>query len=733
MVVLYSATIFAGAALLFLVEPMFARMVLPLLGGSPAVWNTAMLFYQSVLLAAYGYAHASTGLLGARRQAACHLLLLVAPLAILPIALPAGWPPPTSVSPIPWLLGVMTVAVGLPFFALAATSPLLQKWFAATGHRRAPDPYFLYVASNAGSMLALLSYPVWVEQHWRLAEQSLWWRGGYGVFVMLVAACAIALWRSSGTPPSPCKPALQPSTAVRPDRLSGMRRLRWIWLSFVPSSLMLSVTVFLSSDVAVVPLLWIIPLALYLLTFILAFARHPVLPRAFLWRALPLLIVPLVLTLDLRLSQPIGMLMLLHLVTFFVAATLCHTELAADRPPAVHLTEFYLWISVGGALGGVFNALIAPLVFHSVAEYPLMIVGTCLVGWRVTGRTPAGEVVRDCLWPALLTLAAAGAMLAVQSTPLKTNAIIGVALFGVPALVCYLFSRRPLRFGLGIAGFLLIGGLYQTDNGRLLHAERSFFGVHRVEVDSTGRYHLLIHGRVLHGMQCLVPARRHEPLTYYERSGPVGQVMADYGREPSEEIGVVGLGAGTLACYALPGQRWTFFEIDPTVLKLARDPRFFTFLRDASVPPRIVLGDARLSLVAEPDGRFALLILDAYSSDSIPVHLVTREALALYFRKLAPSGRLAFHISNRHLDLEPVLADLARAARVACLTREDAFVSPQEQESGKAASTWLVMARHRDDLAALAADPRWRAGRSRDQPVIWTDDYSSLLSILRWR
>jgi SAM-dependent methyltransferase len=732
MVALYTATVFIGAALLFFVEPMFARMVLPLLGGSPSVWNTAMVFYQVVLLAAYGYAHASTRWLGVRRHAAWHLLVLLAPLAILPIAIPAGWPPPTQGHPISWLLGLMLAAVGLPFFAVAATSPLIQKWFASTGHRHAADPYFLYSASNAGSMLALLSYPVWVEWHWRLAEQSRWWMWGYGSLVMLTMACAVCLWRSSGVS-STAEPTPQPPVSGLSDQLAGRRRLRWVLLAFVPSSLMLSVTTYLSSNVAVVPLMWVVPLTIYLLTFILAFARHQILSPQFLSRALPVLLAPLVMTLNMRASEPIGPLTLLHLTAFFVAAALCHTELAADRPVAAHLTEFYLWISVGGALGGLFNALVAPLVFHSVVEYPLMLVGACLIGWRAADRGPVGDVLRDCLWPAVLTLATAGALLTVHATSLKTSPIIGASLFGVPTLVCYLFSRRPLRFALSIAGLLLIGGLYDTRDGQALYATRSFFGVHRVEADSTGRYHLLFHGPILHGIQCLDPARRQEPLAYYARTGPIGQVLADYGGEPSENIAVVGLGTGTLSCYARPGQRWTYFEIDPTVLKLASDERFFTFLRDAVAPPRIVLGDARLSLAAEPDRQFDLLILDAYSSDAIPVHLVTREALALYLRKLAPGGHLAFHISNTHLDLEPVLADLARDAHVACLTREDLLIAKQEFASGKAASVWVVMARNADELVKLMQDPRWRPSHGHDRPVVWTDDYSSLLSILRWR
>ncbi len=732
MIALYTATVFIGAALLFFVEPMFARMVLPWLGGSPSVWNTAMVFYQVVLLAAYGYAHASTRWLGVRRQAAWHLLILLAPLALLPIAIPAGWPPPTQGHPIVWLLGLMLAAVGLPFFAVAATSPLLQKWFASTGHRHAADPYFLYAASNAGSMLALLSYPVWVEWHWRLAQQSRWWMRGFGLLEVLTAACAVCLWRWS-SPSSATKPSPPPPVPGLSDRLAWNRCLRWVLLAFVPSSLMLSVTTYLSSNVAVVPLMWVVPLTIYLLTFILAFARHQIISRQFLSRALPVLLAPLVMTLNMRASEPIGPLTLLHLTAFFVVAALCHTEVAADRPAAAHLTEFYLWISVGGALGGLFNALIAPLVFHSVVEYPLLLVAACLVGWRAADRSPAGAMLRDCLWPAILTLATAGALLAVRATPLQSSAIVGPCLFGAPTLACYLFSKRPLRFALGIAGFLLIGGLYQTREGQALYATRSFFGVHRVEADPTGRYHLLFHGPILHGLQCLDPDRRREPLAYYARTGPVGQVLADYGRDPSEHIAVVGLGTGTLSCYAQPGQRWTYFEIDPAVLKIASDERFFTFLRDAATPPRIVLGDARLSLAAEPDRQFDLLILDAYSSDAIPIHLVTREALALYLQKLAPGGHLAFHISNTHLDLEPVLADLARDARVACLTREDLAVPKQELAAGKAASVWVVMAPHADDLVQLAHDPRWRPSRGRNPPVIWTDDYSSLLSILRWR
>lgn len=730
MVALYALTIFIGAALLFLVQPMFARMVLPLLGGSPAVWNTALVFYQVALLGGYAYAHASTTWLGTRRQAALHLAVLLVPLAVLPIAVPAGWTPPVQSSPIPWLLALMIVAVGLPFFAVSATSPVLQKWFAGTKGRRAPDPYFLYAASNAGSLLALLSYPAWIEPSLRLAQQSKLWFCGYGALVVLVAGGAVRSWRSAASPAD-----APPKAVEAPPKPVVARRARWVLLAFVPSSLMLGVTTYLSSEIAAVPLMWIVPLAIYLLTFVLVFARRQLFSRPMLARALPIVMMPLVLALNMQATEPIGWLMLLHLAAFFIAAMLCHGELAADRPAPTHLTEFYLWLSVGGALGGVFNALVAPLIFHSVTEYPLALVLACLVGLPAA---PGSETLRgraaDWLAAALLGALTAGLVLAVQATRFKADAAMSGLVFGGPALVCYFFSRRPLRFALGTGALLLAGTLYQGEKGRVLHAERSFFGVHRVTLDPSGQYHLLVHGTTLHGMQSLDPARRREALTYYHRTGPIGDVLAHYGRNARQRIGVVGLGAGSLASYAQPRQPWTFFELDPAVLRLARDERYFTFLRDSPADLCVVLGDARRSLAAEPEAGFDVLILDAYSSDAIPVHLVTREALALYLHKLAPGGVLAFHISNLHLDLAPVFGALAADAHLACLIRDNTDVTFRELAAGKAPSIWLVMARQADELTALAGDARWQPVRPAAQPLpVWTDDYSSLWRVFRWQ
>jgi hypothetical protein len=736
MVALYTVTIFFAALLLFLVQPMFARMVLPLLGGSPAVWNTAMVFYQAALLAGYAWAHFGSRWLGVRKQAAIHAALMLAPLLVLPLAVPAGWTPPTQSNPMPWLLALLCVAVGLPFFVVSTTSPLLQKWFAATGHRHAGDPYFLYAASNAGSLLALVSYPALVEPNLKLEGQSRFWSASYGVMVVLVIGCAVALWRSKLLAPAGLNsvPGEVSTVAAQNQAIELKRRARWVLLAFVPSSLMLGVTTFLSSDIAAVPLLWVIPLGLYLLTFILAFARRQFLSQTVLRRALPIAVVPLVVAFTAQASQPIWLLMLLHLIAFFVASLLCHGALAADRPDTKHLTEFYLWLSVGGVLGGAFNALLTPLVFTSVAEYPLALVVACWVGLRNEGSDESPRERRnDLVWPALLGMAAAALVLALETAPWKTNSAVTALVFGLPTLVCFFFSKRPLRFALGMGVILLAGGLHPGEKGRVLYAERSFFGVHRVTLDPSGQYHLLVHGKTLHGVQSLDPVRRRESLTYYHRTGPIGQVLEAYGQDASRKIAAVGLGAGSLAAFGLPKQEWTFYEIDPVVLKLAHDERFFSFLRDSPANVRFVLGDARLSLGKAHDGEFNLMVLDAYSSDAIPVHLVTREALALYLKKLAAGGILAFHISNLHLDLQPAFGNLARDAGLACLVQDDTDVSAEEVARGKYPSQWLVMARHADDLARFAKDSRWVPYRGDPRLPVWTDNYSSLLQVFQWR
>ena len=732
--VIYGLTSFVSATMLFLVQPMFAKMILPLLGGAPAVWNTAVVFYQAVLLIGYLYAHLSTRLLGVRRQALLHAALILLPLLVLPIAVPGGWSPPTATSPVFWLLGLLLVAVGLPFFVVSTSSPLLQAWFARTGHR---DPYVLYAASNVGSMASLLGYPTLIEPRLKLEEQSNLWSLGYIVLVALILACAALIARAPAADAEPVAPsaAAKAAVATSDERLTLARRLRWLVLAFIPSSLMMSVTTYITTQIAPLPLLWVIPLALYLLTFILVFAGRQLLPQLLLVRAFPIVFIPLVILMLMQATQPMVLLALLHLVVFFIATMICHGAIANDRPTPRHLTEFYLWMSAGGVLGGLFNALLAPLIFDTIVEYPLVLALVCfaLPRFGADALTPFFRRL-DLVLPLLVGALLTGALLGARAANVA-NDLLFLAIFGIPTLICFSFSRRPLRFGLGIGSLFLVASLlYTSAQGQVLATERSFFGLHRILADPSGRYHIIAHGGTNHGMQSVDPAQKTIPLAYFHPTGPIGQVFSAYsGEYAKQRVGIVGLGAGSLACYKAPGQQWTFYELDPLVERIARDPRYFSYLSDCAPDSPVVLGDGRLSLVAAPDASYDLLVLDAYSSDTVPVHLLTREALAIYLEKLAPNGIVAFHISNLYLDLKPVIASLAADANLATLYQDDLGVSAQEGVAGKNPSQWVVVARQPADLDRLAGDSRWQPLPAHPETAVWTDSFSSILGLVRWR
>ncbi len=762
MLILYTLTLFLSAGLLFAVQPLFTRLVVPLLGGSPAVWNTSQAFFQLALLGGYAYAHAASRWLKSRWQIGLHLALGLAPLAllILPIRVPEGWTPPTASSPLPWLLGLLTLAVGLPFFVLAATTPLLQQWFTRTGHPAAADPYFLYAASNTGSLLALLSYPALIEPNLRLTEQSWGWAGGYALLIGLIAVCGIMLWRHEATSSPLPTPTENPSAelGVRSGELTHRRRVRWVLLAFAPVSLMLSVTTYISTDIATIPLLWVIPLAIYLLTFVLVFARKPPIPHAWMVISAPLAVLILIWIVA---AKPSGLtlpLILVQLVGLFIIAMLCHGELARDRPGVSGLTEFYLWLSLGGVLGGIFNALVAPLIFTSVVEYPmtLVLVGLLLPkpvqpaeqhpGRKPRQRPPSrsklvipekNRWLLDLGLPVLLFVVTAVILYNFQPPVRKAEPGELALLFGLPALICFAFYRQPLRFGLGVSAILLAGMLLMNEGGQLLYAERSFFGVNRVFTlqngpNSTPTHHILMHGNTLHGAQSLDSAWSKVPLTYYYPNGPLGQVFETFKNdETGRKVAVVGLGTGSIACYAQPGGLpFTFYEIDPSVERIARDVHYFKFIQDCAPETKVILGDGRLSLAAAPDGEYDLIILDAFSSDAVPVHLLTREALQLYLAKLAPGGRLAFHITSRHFTLDPVLGDLARDAGLVCRVRVDE-VRSADSAQGKTRSKWAVMARESADLGELANDPFWVLPEVKPGARVWTDDFASLLSVLK--
>jgi len=739
-VALFSATLFLSAGLTFLVQPMFAKFVLPLFGSTPAVWNTSMLFFQTTLLAGYLYAHESTRRLGVRRQTALHLGILLVPLLVLPIAVPDGWIPPADNNPLPWLLGLLAVAVGLPFFVVSTTAPLLQRWLAATDHRAAGDPYFLYRASNLGSVLGLLGYPLLVEPSMRLAEQGRLWSGGYGLLVLLVLACAAVVWRSppgSEAAPAPAPhpaadaaPAASRGCAGRPTRA---RRVRWVGIAFVPSSLMLGVTTVITTDIAPIPLLWSLPLSLYLISFILVFApgaRADRLQRAMAF-ALPGVVVLISVALLLEVRHPLWIMVPVHLAGFFVVAVVCHGELARDRPPARWLTEFYLLLSLGGALGGVFNAIVAPALFHTLAEYPIMLVLAAFCLPVRTPRIPPGPYARrlDLALPLALGTLVALTVLLIGLADADAQRYGRMFVFSLAAGVAVNFVRRPLRFGLSVGAIVLAITLASAPDEQELHRERSFFGVYRVTAAEGGDLHRLIHGTTTHGAQDFSEGRERTPISYYHRGSPIGQLLSALPAGTTTRAAIIGLGTGSIGCYSKPGERWTFYEIDPAVERIARDPRLFTYLRVCAGDFDVVLGDARLRLARAADRRFGLIMADAFSSDAVPVHLITREALTLYLSKLREHGIVAFNVSNTYVDLEPILGNLAHDAKMDCVAQEDRR-SAKDGVPETDASDWVVMARHARDLRAVAPTPRWHDCRRSPGSAPWTDDHSNLVGAL---
>ncbi len=718
---LFAVTLFLSALLLFWVQPMFARMVLPLLGGSPGVWNTAMMCFQAGLLLGYGYVHLSGRWLSLRRTIGVHLALLALVSLALPIGLATNLMPPTQGTPVLWLIGLMAAVVGLPFVAVSATAPLLQKWFAASGHPAGHDPYFLYGASNLGSILALLGYPLVLEPWLALQQQSAAWTIGYATLAMLVGSCGLLVWRTTSARATEAPAGRGERTAV-----GWRRRLHWLVLAFVPSSLLLGVTAHISTDLAAVPLLWVVPLALYLLTFVLVFARRPLLQHGWMIKAQPFLVIPVALMFSF--SAAFWLLLPLHLGAFFVSAMVCHGELARRRPPARDLTEFYLWLAVGGLLGGVFNALIAPVVFDAVWEYPIALVLACLL--RPRGAGEHGRGVMDLLLPLIVVLLLT-MRLWWRDLGLPDLGGLDLLLVYVPvAVLLYSFVERPRRFGLGMAA-ALGAAVLATGSDDVLHRARSFFGVYTVKADPAG-YHVLVHGTTIHGAQSIDPDARREPLTYYSRQGPLGQLLASLESPLPRTVGAVGLGVGTVACYRQPGQRWTFYEIDPLIEQIARDRRYFHYLADCAPDAEVVLGDARLSLRQAPRGNFDLLILDAFSSDAIPIHLMTRETLVLYLDKLAPNGVIALHVSNRNLDLAPMVAALVADAGLVAW-RQGHEPAESDIRGYQSVSAWIVIGRNATALGALVDDPRWQPLEADPSVRPWTDDFSNIVSAFRWR
>ena len=721
---LYAATLFVSALLLFSIQPMFAKMVLPKLGGAPAVWSVAMVFFQTVLLAGYGYAYVLNRLLSPRWAAMFHLLLLGITAMMLPIAIAPGWGVPPQDGTTLWLFGLFAVSIGLPFFTLSASAPLLQSWFASSGHKQAGNPFVLYAASNLGSFAALFAYPVIIEPFLTLKTQTAAWSIGFALLAVLLSFVGLLTARAL--------PAAVQAEAVGDVSANVFERMRWIALAAVPSGLVIAVTAYLTTDIAAAPFLWVVPLAIYLLTFVAVFRERPWIAHANVVRFVPFAVAPL--AVSLIGGEKVFWLtsIALNLVVFALLTLMCHGELYARRPSPRRLTEFYLCTSFGGVIGGGFAGLLAPQIFNGNYEYPILIALAllCMPG-LVTGGS------RKALTEAAPWLVASAALALVwYVTRFQPSATLELPFQVLLALLAaaMLFQRqRPMRFfGLVILSFS-VTALWRPGIAPIETA-RSFFGVHKVAEVNDGRARLLYHGTTIHGAQRL---RNDDgtpvsgpllPQTYYYPGGPfaeaIGAVRA--ARGSLNHVAVVGLGTGTLACHSKGNEHWTFFEIDPEVIRIARDPRRFEFLSRCAPESPVIAGDARLTLEASTD-RYDLIVLDAFSSDTIPVHLLTREAVAGYLSKLSPHGVLLLHISNRHLDLTPVVAKVAQSLGLAAFVREDRSAGDL-LTTLKADARLVVLARDAADAGSVAGN--WAPLRPDQSSALWTDDYSNILGIM---
>ena len=713
LVAVYSVTAGLGSSLLFLVQPMMARQLLPLLGGSAAVWNTAMVFFQSALLAGYLVAHLAQRT--ARRSSRLAVLATVAlGLISLPLALPS-WQPPTGDGQTWWVLAILAVSVGLPFIGLATLSPTLQRWFADTDHPDAADPYFLYAAGNVGSVVGLLAYPVLVEPLLGVSDQRRWWSVGYVITLGLCVVCAVLRRRHVGAHHTAVEVSGGEATDVDTAGEAELSpttadRLRWIGLAAVPSGLLLGVTRHLSTDVAAVPLLWVVPLLVYLATFVIAFRRGAA-PSERMLRTALLVSIPLVATMVSGIGSAV-IAVGVGVSGFALMALVCHSRLAAERPPTRWLTSYYLWISFGGAVGGITVALIAPVVFTRVTEYPLLVLAALGVIGITAGPSPDARrlpgiavvviTVIACFW-----LASLG--------PEREAQLAQVLAIGGAAAFVLAGSTR--RIAVALAALVLTTMVIDGKPG--LMQSRTFFGVYQV-LDSGDR-HVFVHGTTVHGEQIFDPEPTSEPLTYYTAESGVGRVFEALGSDPAPlSVGMVGLGAGTLASYGRSGDTMDFYEIDSEVVRIARDTRLFTYLRDSEAEVSTVVGDGRLEL-ARSTRPLDLLVLDAFSSDAIPVHLLTVEALEEYQSRLTADGAIAVHISNRYFDLAPIMSRLAQRIDM------DAHLLDLPE------SRWVLLLPAaaprllRDEVSS--AD--WKQVPPDPTAPLWTDDFSNLLSALR--
>lgn len=747
----FAVTIFVSATLLFACQPVIARMILPVLGGAASVWIVCSLCFQALVLAGYLYAHIIGSRVSLKVQIVVQLALIGLALVLQPVAIDEALL--VSLTAKSYSFGVLVVllsSVGLPFFVLATTSPLVQRWFAELGER---DPYHLYAASNAGSMLALLGYPFLVEPFLGLAAQSRALQAGYVAYGVLIALCAVSVLKkapasheiATATVDEPSvSPAAGDDARVTSPEARWKERLLWIGLAFAPSSLLLGATNYVTTDIASVPLLWVVPLALYLGSFIVAFGKKQPISIDAMSRALALGVAVVALTLASELTGPAWVLVLLHLFLLFAAAVVCHRALALRRPHVSRLTEFYLLMSVGGVLGGVFNGLLAPVIFRDLYEYPLAIGFVCLGRAalpRAGDEAPSSTKREIALGLGLVAVAMLGVKLGDALHVPVDPAFVGI--YGAATILAFVWSTRPVRYALAIGG-ILVSAIAVGPSGRdVLTKERDFFGVLKVRKLENDRVRVLVFGTTIHGAQLTDPSMRRAPVINFFPSGPAGDLLgpiptavtseANVPALPPRRMGIIGLGIGGLTAYARPGDDWHYFELNPTIVKIARESFTFLSTMPAGSAYDVEVGDARLRLREGAAARFDVLIMDAFSSDSIPVHLMTREAMVIYQRAMVPGGLLIAHISNRHLRLEPVVAALAKDAGLHGIARLDANVSEADAKMLKSGSHWIAMSTSAETLAAISAKhPAWHRLEAPPGQKVWSDDFADLLAAMEF-
>lgn len=728
---LFSATIFTSAFLLFFVQPLAGRMLLPVFGGSALVWNASMMFFQAALLGGYVYAHVSIGRLGSWRQSRLHIALMVIAMVFLPLSIQPEAPGQDAM-PALFVIQTLLVSIGLPFFVLSASAPMLQRWYVNTTAEDADDPYWLYVASNVGSLLALIAYPVIIEPTLTVSQQKFAWTGGYVLLLLLCIACVFQVQRED------------PRTSqVEETRASWKQRLMWAGLAFIPSSALLGYTSHITTDISAIPLFWVVPLALYMLSFVIVFGRRRRISSTVYAVLAFIFLIPSAYTVLMAILDPVVLLLPLQLVSLFFISLAFHSLLVDRKPAASSLTDFYVWMSVGGMAGGIFNALLAPNIFNTMYELP-MTMGVAAVILALHIPYPKFEwtgsiktfVKSKGFQISLLAIALCAGSWGFVEYIQTTDSVDAIGHWWLVSAMVSPFALWLIRPVLGgivtLAACLVVPLGFQHTN--LLFQGRSPYAIHEVRryESAVDVFNSLYHGRIQHGIQGTDPQIAQVPLSYYHTSSPIGEVMAI--RDDIDDrspAGFVGLGVGTLAAYHRTNTEMIFFEIDPAIEKIARNTEYFTYLEMCGDKCKVILGDARLSLAQQPKGYFGLLVLDAYSSDSVPAHLVSAEAIELYISLLKPGGILMFHVSNRFVNVGQIVVNTAHSLGYVSYTQDHWPRETKLDDLMVNASEWVLVAKTKKDAEWHIFDPRWEEGIPDERPP-WTDDWSNILKYLAW-